>query len=181
MTADAEELLEDPAVNSRKGIYEYLLGGKSDQTLLDVRIFDAKTKAAAYKRQTDEAKKKDVSNCPVCASGTNANRSRIYTAKEMEADHVTAWTKGGLTTLDNCEMLCKSHNRAKGNRWGGRFGAGAPSTTGSEGSFPACWLPVTCSRGGDNGSLSPGLGVLFCRVTCGVGTGSQGLGGSGVV
>lgn len=116
MTADAEELLEDPAVNSRKGVYEYLLGGKNDQTLLDVRVFDAKTKAAAYKRQTDEAKKKDVSNCPVCASGTNANRSRIYTAKEMEADHVTAWTKGGLTTLDNCEMLCKSHNRAKGNR-----------------------------------------------------------------
>lgn len=26
-----------------------------------------------------------------------------------------AWSKGGETTLDNCEMLCKSHNRAKGN------------------------------------------------------------------
>lgn len=116
MTADAENLLEDPAVNTRGGIYEYLLGGKEDKTLLDVRIFDKQTKSAAYKRQTAEAKKKDVSNCPVCASGSNANRTRIYLATEMEADHVTAWTKGGLTTLDNCEMLCKSHNRAKGNK-----------------------------------------------------------------
>lgn len=33
----------------------------------------------------------------------------------MDADHVTAWSKGGETTLNNCEMLCKSHNRAKGN------------------------------------------------------------------
>lgn len=35
---------------------------------------------------------------------------------EMEADHVTAWTKGGDTNLANCEMLCIPHNRAKGNR-----------------------------------------------------------------
>ena len=35
---------------------------------------------------------------------------------EMEADHVTAWSKGGDTDLKNCEMLCVTHNRAKGNR-----------------------------------------------------------------
>ena len=34
----------------------------------------------------------------------------------MDADHVTAWSKGGATNNDNCEMLCKTHNRAKGNR-----------------------------------------------------------------
>ncbi|MBC8296550.1 MAG: HNH endonuclease [Pelagibacterales bacterium] len=26
------------------------------------------------------------------------------------------WSKGGKTDLKNCEMLCKSHNRAKGNK-----------------------------------------------------------------
>ena len=35
---------------------------------------------------------------------------------EMDADHVTAWSKGGTTDIKNCEMLCKSHNRAKGNK-----------------------------------------------------------------
>jgi 5-methylcytosine-specific restriction endonuclease McrA len=30
---------------------------------------------------------------------------------------VTAWSKGGATDRSNCELLCKSHNRAKGNRW----------------------------------------------------------------
>lgn len=34
----------------------------------------------------------------------------------MEADHVTPWSKGGSTAPENCEMLCKTHNRAKGNR-----------------------------------------------------------------
>ena len=26
------------------------------------------------------------------------------------------WSKGGATTIDNCQMLCRTHNRAKGNR-----------------------------------------------------------------
>ena len=53
---------------------------------------------------------------PLCAVGGNANKARIYKPKEMEADHVSAWSKGGLSTLDNCEMLCVPHNRSKGNR-----------------------------------------------------------------
>ncbi|UKK47880.1 HNH endonuclease [Prevotella sp. E9-3] len=34
----------------------------------------------------------------------------------MDADHVTAWSNNGPTTIENCQMLCKTHNRAKGNR-----------------------------------------------------------------
>ena len=29
---------------------------------------------------------------------------------------LNAWVKGGTTRPENCEMLCKTHNRAKGNR-----------------------------------------------------------------
>lgn len=111
-----QELLSDPAVNDRKGIYPYLLGGETDPRLLNVRLFDAPTKKAAYKRQTDKATKSGVSNCPLCAVGNNANKTRIYKLKEMEADHVSAWSKGGLSTLENCEMLCVPHNRSKGNK-----------------------------------------------------------------
>jgi hypothetical protein len=114
--ARLQELLADPAVNDRKGIYPYLLGGEQDARLLNVRLFDAPTKKAAYKRQTDDAEAKSISNCPLCAHGTNANKARIYKLSEMEADHVSAWSKGGLSTLDNCEMLCVPHNRSKGNR-----------------------------------------------------------------
>lgn len=112
----AKELLQDEFVRSPKNIYEYLLGGEQHPELLDVRLFDDRTKRAAYARQTEKAKANGVSNCSVCASGTNNNRTKIYSLAEMDADHVTAWSRGGATTLDNCEMLCKTHNKAKGNR-----------------------------------------------------------------
>jgi 5-methylcytosine-specific restriction endonuclease McrA len=116
VATDLATLLGDPAVSSRKGVYEYLLSGKAKPELLVVRLFDDKTKLAAYQLQTVAAKANDVSNCSTCASVPNANQKRIYKLGEMEADHVTAWSNGGQSTLANCEMLCITHNRAKGNR-----------------------------------------------------------------
>ncbi|MGD9958134.1 HNH endonuclease family protein [Nocardioides sp.] len=114
--ADVTALLGDPAVASRKGIYEYVLGGKTDHKLLSIRMFDEKTRATRYQQQTAKAKADGVSNCPLCAVGGNANKAKIYKQAEMDADHVAAWSKGGATDLANCEMLCVTHNRAKGNR-----------------------------------------------------------------
>ena len=111
-----QELYGDPYVKNRRGIFEFILGGKTDTKLLDVRVFDEATKKTVYKKQTKEAENKGVSNCPLCALGNNANKTRIWKLKEMDADHVTAWSKGGATDKDNCEMLCKTHNRAKGNK-----------------------------------------------------------------
>lgn len=116
LDADVEELRGDPAVRGKRAIYEYLLGGETDTQLLGIRLFDDRTKNAAYKQQTDKAKREGASNCSLCAIGDNANKLRIYTIAEMEADHVTAWSKGGDSDLKNCEMLCVTHNRAKGNR-----------------------------------------------------------------
>ena len=73
-------------------------------------------KQAAYEQQTQTAQQQGVSNCPLCAIGNDNNRTRIWKLSEMDADHVTAWSRGGSTSLDNCQMLCKTHNRAKGNR-----------------------------------------------------------------
>ena len=116
LAADLAALRGDPAVEKKKGIYEYLLSGKTKTQLLEVRLFDDKTKQAAYKRQTDEANASGVSNCPTCAGVANANQTRVYKLDEMEADHVSAWSRGGQSDLDNCEMLCVTHNRAKGNK-----------------------------------------------------------------
>ena len=100
----------------KKGIFEFILGGETDYKLLNVRVFDDRTKKAVYDKQTKIAIKKGISNCSYCAIGHGSNSKKIYKIKEMEADHVTAWTKGGSTDISNCEMLCKSHNAAKGNR-----------------------------------------------------------------
>lgn len=116
VTNRVKALQADESIKCARNIYEYVLGGEKDTRLLNIRIFEESTKKNAYKRQTDLAKKQGVSNCPLCAVGNNANRTRIYSLNEMDADHVTAWSKGGATTLENCEMLCKTHNIAKGNK-----------------------------------------------------------------
>jgi hypothetical protein len=106
----------DSAVESRKAIYEYLLGGKQHPELLSIRLFDDKTKKVAFERQTVKAKANGVSNCPLCAVCNNSNNSRIYQQKEMDADHVTAWSKGGATDLDNCES-CVSGSSVALPQW----------------------------------------------------------------
>lgn len=109
-------LRSDEYVDDKKNIYEYILGGEKDTKLLNIRLFEESTKKTVYTRQTEEAKKKGISNCPLCAIENNANKARIYKYGEMDADHVTAWSKGGSSSIENCQMLCKTHNRAKGNR-----------------------------------------------------------------
>ena len=111
-----KSLYADPYVKSRRGIFEYILGGSTDSKLLDVRVYDEATKKSICAKQTAEAEKKGISNCSYCAIGHDANKTKIWKLAEMDADHVTAWSKGGATDIKNCEMLCKTHNRAKGNR-----------------------------------------------------------------
>ena len=109
-------LYGDSYIKNRKGIFEFILGGSIDTKLLEVRVFDEATKKSVYHSQTEEAKSKDESNCPHCAMGHDANKKKIWALSDMDADHVSAWSKGGGTNVKNCQMLCKTHNRAKGNR-----------------------------------------------------------------
>jgi hypothetical protein len=110
-----QELYGDLCV-SRKGIFEYVLGGCVAQKLLEIRVFDDKTKNTVYNQQTEEAKVKKTSNCPHCTIGPDSNKTKIWALKEMDADHVSAWSKGGATDISNCQMLCRGHNQAKGNK-----------------------------------------------------------------
>ena len=111
-----EELYGDEFVTDGRGVFEFILGGEKEMRLLNVRVFSDKEKREVYARQTAEAEKRGVSNCPLCAIGHEASAKRIWKIGEMDADHVTAWSKGGATDISNCQMLCKTHNRAKGNR-----------------------------------------------------------------
>ncbi len=109
-------LYADPYVGRKRGIFEFILGGERDLKLLEVRVFDDATKHSVYAKQISGAKAKGKSNCPLCAVGHDANKSRIYEFAEMDADHVSAWSKGGDSSAKNCQMLCRTHNQAKGNR-----------------------------------------------------------------
>jgi len=111
-----KELYGDPYVKKRKGVFEYILGGSEDTKLIEVRVFDEATRKSVYKEQAGEAEKNGGSNCPLCSLGHDSNKAKIWKLKEMDADHVTAWSKGGATNIKNCQMLCKTHNRAKGNK-----------------------------------------------------------------
>lgn len=95
LEAAALQLLDDEDVSNQKGIYEYLLGGQERH--LHIRAFSPKMARIAYERQ------KGV--CPRCGGR--------FSMEEMQADHITPWSKGGHTTPDNCQMLCADCNRRK--------------------------------------------------------------------
>lgn len=121
LSEEVSQLMGDESVIDRKGIFEYVLQKYSanhteDVKLLNIRIFEKTTKLRVYAMQTSIAKEKGESNCPLCACGHTAAKAKIWSFSDMDADHVTAWSKGGATDESNCQMLCKTHNRAKGNR-----------------------------------------------------------------
>ncbi|MBQ9622864.1 MAG: DUF262 domain-containing protein [Treponema sp.] len=91
------ELMEDDDVTNNGGIYEYLLSGEEKH--LSIRAFTPKMARAAFERQ------KGV--CPKCG--------KTFSIEEMQADHITPWSKGGKTIAENCQMLCADCNRRKSN------------------------------------------------------------------
>ncbi len=114
--AEVRRLYGDDYVTNKRGVVEYILGGCTEPKLLQVRVFDTATSRSAYEAQTDAAKDAGISNCPLCAAGSTTNRDKLWSFGAMQADHVTAWSKGGATDRSNCQMLCKTHNASKGNR-----------------------------------------------------------------
>ena len=90
------DLMEDDEIMKKSGIYSYVLSG--DLRDLSFRTFDKKQKREAYERQQGI--------CPWCGNH--------FELEEMEGDHITPWAEGGVTTAENCQMLCKECNRKKG-------------------------------------------------------------------
>ena len=97
------ELMQDEDVTKKSGIYEYVL--TRSEKFLNIRAFTDKMKREAYERQ------KGI--CPHCK---DENKKKKWEIEEMEADHITPWHEGGKTTAENCQMLCKEHNRTKSGK-----------------------------------------------------------------
>jgi hypothetical protein len=93
-----KELMLDDDVTNKKGIYPFVLTGK--QRLLNIRAFTPSQKRQAYEKQDGI--------CSICGEK--------FTIEQMEADHITPWSEGGKTELENCQMLCKEDNRRKSSK-----------------------------------------------------------------
>lgn len=92
-----KDLMADSDVTKKSGIFEYILTG--DTKYLSIRAFDKNTIRTVYDNQGGI--------CPKC--------NKHFNIEEMEADHITPWSEGGQTIIDNCQMLCKDCNRRKSN------------------------------------------------------------------
>ena len=98
------ELLKDDDVTKQKGVYEYLLSGKTKEKALSIRQFTENERRTLYERQGGV--------CPMCKA---EGKDKHWEIEEMHADHIIPWSKGGHTTLDNGQMLCRDHNLQKSN------------------------------------------------------------------
>lgn len=104
MNAEVKAFHEDEDVQKPKGIYEYLLCKDKDPfvgRLLNLRTFDKRDKMAAYSKQEGIY--------PIC--------KQHFEFEEMEGDHIKPWSKGGHTTPDNCQMLCRDCNGKKTDKY----------------------------------------------------------------
>lgn len=94
---EISRLMQDNDVTKKSGIYEYIL--TRDEKSLSIRAFDDNMKREAYERQTGI--------CVKC--------EQQFDIENMAADHIIAWSKGGKTTSENCQMLCTRCNAIKSN------------------------------------------------------------------
>ena len=92
-----KELMADDEVQKKSGIYEYLLTG--EKKVLNLRTFSERDKITMYNRQQGL--------CAICG--------KPFSMKEMHADHIKPWSKGGITELSNGQMLCVNCNLVKSN------------------------------------------------------------------
>jgi hypothetical protein len=93
-------LIDDNEVENKRGIYEYLL--TDDERTLSLRAFDEKIRLKKYQEQKG-----------ICVAKNAVCGNKHFEYDEMEADHITPWSKKGKTTYENCQMLCQDDNRRK--------------------------------------------------------------------
>ena len=93
-----EKLLADDEVTNQKGVFAYVLTG--DEKDLSLRTFSKNIKTRVYNKQKGK--------CAFCG--------KKFDIGEMDADHITPWSKGGTTTESNCQLLCREHNIKKSNK-----------------------------------------------------------------
>lgn len=98
LEAEISRLMIDDDVTNQRGIYPFVLN--RNEKHLNIRAFTPGQRRAAFERQ----------------QGICAGCRKKFAFDEMEADHITPWRLGGKTAPENCQLLCRACNRAKGGK-----------------------------------------------------------------
>ena len=93
-----KKLMQDEDVTKKAGVYKYILDG--NERHLSIRAFSNRERRTAYENQ--------AGLCPHC--------QKKFDIKDMQADHVIPWSKGGKTILLNLQMLCSKCNNIKSDK-----------------------------------------------------------------
>ena len=93
-----DDLMADPEVVKKSGIYEFVLTG--DYKYLNLRQFDDYQKRTMYENQHGK--------CAICG--------KEFPIEQMHGDHKKPWVNGGTTTLENGQMLCHKCNAEKSSK-----------------------------------------------------------------
>ena len=94
---EVSRLMKDDDVTKKSGIYSYVLTNQERD--LNIRAFTDSMKTSAYERQEGV--------CNIC--------KEKFDLADMHADHKLAWSLGGPTSSENCQVLCRSCNLEKSN------------------------------------------------------------------
>ena len=100
---EVAELMKDDEVQKKSGIFFYVL--TKDEKYLNLRAFTDNQKREAYERQKG-----------ICVAKNAVCGNAHFEIEEMEGDHTDPWSRGGKTTAENCQMLCKEDNRRKSGK-----------------------------------------------------------------
>lgn len=98
---EVQRLILDDDVQKKSGICPYVL--TKDEHYLNLRAFSDGIKQKVYEKQHHR-----------CANLNCPHGDREFELEKMEADHITPWSEGGQTIIENCQMLCRDCNRRKG-------------------------------------------------------------------
>lgn len=108
LEAEIAALIQDDDVERNKGVYEYVLDRNPKH--LSIRSFTASQRRVIYERQRGRC-----ANGTKCKDPSNSDGKKVFDLKDMDADHIVPWSKGGRTEESNGQMLCVSCNRSKGD------------------------------------------------------------------
>jgi len=111
-------------VDSIIDYYRVCMRGTNDITSWDMETHKTFINAFLEGKRLDpkRAFTKDVKDIlyarsPRCAHiDENGIRCNETSYSKLEVDHITPWSEGGRTSLDNAQLMCKPHNASKGNR-----------------------------------------------------------------
>ena len=91
-------LLGDTELTDHQGVYEYVFS--KNPSCLNIRSFSDDVKKHVFEKQKRR--------CAYC--------DEEFPFEKIEADHITPWSAGGKTVLENCQILCKPCNQKKSNK-----------------------------------------------------------------